>query len=43
MVEQAGDWLPLQDLHAGPFTVGSEDTKFWSSLKKKKKKKRHVD
>lgn len=42
MVEQAGNWLPLQDLHAGPFTVGSEGTKFWSSLKKRRRKKKDV-
>ncbi len=32
MAEQAGHWLALGSPHAGPFTVGSEDTAFWSNL-----------
>lgn len=32
MAEQAGHWLALGNPHAGPFTVGSEDTALWSSL-----------
>lgn len=32
MAEQAGHWLTLGNPHAGPFTVGSEDTALWSNL-----------